>query len=341
MPSRKTEINGDLSDHLGIPEEDSYYPFNLTYRKDVFRIPPGHVLDADTFKLRRYWTPPAPQQQIDEPIDIIARALCSTIAALTDAGDSYLQMTAGRDSRVLLAAARPIVSKIRLFTIAIPDKTAAIDVAIARNIARRYRLNHEVIQFESPAEEARLQWVVRTGHSVAGRTLENVTCLMRLDAHRFVINGLSGEVGRSFYWKRGDLNVDGLSPEDLLARMRIRSHPHLLQAADDWLQNLPFRERHRILDAAYIEQRVGCWAGPSIYGHLKKRDEISPFASATIFDEMLRLPAQYRFEQRLAPALIERMWPDLMRMPFNQPTPWDRAIWFGHRVVNKGRRQSA
>jgi hypothetical protein len=53
---------------------------------------------------------------------------------------------------------------------------------------------------------------------------------------------------------------------------------------------------------------------------------MAPLADQQLFESMLRLPWDYRFEQNLAVDLIGRLWPELLAYPFNQEFGFRRAF---------------
>jgi hypothetical protein len=159
------------------------------------------------------------------------------------------------------------------------------------------------------------EWLERTGHCVAGRGWQAVGVRKRL-GEGARLSGICGEVGRAFYWRKQDLDGGQLSASSVVERLRLPAHPRLGLAAEKWLGSLPVTEAPLVLDLLYLEQRLGCWAAPKAYG--QPGGGRAPLNDNQLFEWMLSLPCDYRFEQRLVPAVIERLWPDLLSFPFNQ-----------------------
>ena len=98
------------------------------------------------------------------------------------------------------------------------------------------------------------------------------------------------------------------------------------EAVNTWLIGLPpGLSVPTILDLAYIEHRLGCWASPHLYGAAPFHMNLVPLCHRRIFDILLRLPPDYRRKQRLARDIISRAWPELMRWPFNDYTGFKRV----------------
>jgi hypothetical protein len=141
--------------------------------------------------------------------------------------------------------------------------------------------------------------------------------MKQLDADLVFLPGLCGEVARGYFWKKSDLEDRApITSREILDRIGVPHHEIVLDAAESWLHGLDGLERLEVLDFAYIEQRLGCWAGPSHYGHSKNL-RVVPLSDREVFTLMLRLPKKYRFENRLPADLIEALWPELLAIPFN------------------------
>ena len=68
----------------------------------------------------------------------------ATIGAVVATRPVEMALTAGRDSRMLLACSRPWLDQISFYTLAYPDPSARLDCDIARRLATRERLNHTI-----------------------------------------------------------------------------------------------------------------------------------------------------------------------------------------------------
>ena len=179
-------------------------------------------------------------------------------------------------------------------------------------------------------------WQLRGGYAGAGRTWKSVRTLEQLDPGLAVLEGLCGEVGRAYYWRRSDFESTRLTPRGVLVRLGFPAHPRLLDAADRWLSAVPARDQFDVLDLLYIEQRLGCWAGPNHVGHVHN-PRIVPLSDREIFSSMMSLQPEYRFEQRLGPDVIRSLWPELLGMPFNQAGPLRSVLGSLRESVQAGR----
>ena len=120
------------------------------------------------------------------------------------------------------------------------------------------------------------------------------------------------------YWNKYDTTSSALSESILLKKIGIPAISELKKRASQWLQELPTKNSLTILDLFYLEQTLGCWAGPLHYGLVSNGFVVSPFVHRKIFEIMLSLPPEYRRNQLLARDLISTQWPELLYFPFNE-----------------------
>src|SRR3990170_2613750 len=151
----RTRDRVDLARTLGIPNSNAMYPLELTPRYNIERLLPNHYLDLSTWQSARHWPkkPLHSEGSVAEAVAAIAAITKRNIAAVVSRTPTYLRLTSGQDSRMLLACARDVADRLELLTVPIPDDGAFVDVAIARKIARRFRLRHFVPQFQKSMKE--------------------------------------------------------------------------------------------------------------------------------------------------------------------------------------------
>lgn len=320
FPSDTSLVNA-----LGMPNSGNWYAFGLTPRRGVERLLPNHFLDLKTWRPVRYW-PVSPLMQdsvaTQDSVLLISTRLRRTINAVASRWQFHLPLTAGQDSRVLLGAARDVIAKMQCFVMAAGRRD--LDVAMARRLARRARVKLDVLPVVPGTEDDFDTWMYRTGGCVTGRIARDYVTLAALKPRWALLPGMGGEVGRGFYWREEDFRAGTASPEPLtpetaVRRIKLPLVEPVIERATVWLAGLARQNRLTLLDLLYIEQRLGCWAGPQQYGidpfvacHL------SPFTDRVIFETMLSLPVPYRRAGRLARDLCRQQWPDIAELPFNE-----------------------
>lgn len=331
---------------LDIPARSNWFPFGLTGRIGVHRLLPNHVLDLGSFAATRYWPAGLPGElpdgaPVDAIVDEIARLLQENVAAVAAEDAVMCNLTAGRDSRMMLAAARPHLDRITFSTFRFDDRGGSGDCDMAGAIARRFGLRHRELECIDPVQGDVDDWLRDTGTCVAGRTMLLATSSRKFArVARFSLSGLAGELGRAADWRGTDAALETLSNEELLDRLGIvvGDLPRAIaEAGTAWREALGPVPLPLLLDMALIDLWIASCSGPSFYGHCHGGISISPFNDRRLIERMFRLPRRYKMEQRLTADLLDRMWPELNLFPFN-PTVAGRGSRVRDRIAILKRR---
>jgi len=311
--------NHELIRALDIPGKDAYYPFGLTSRRSVARLLPNHFLDLETWQAVRHWPSQefTPVDKLPDAVNEMAHLLKNNITAVVRKHPLYMSLTAGRDSRMLLACARPHLHDISFVTFGVPQSWGLLDKQVAPRIAKRLHLKHSFLPYEQPSENELNEWLNRTGYCIRGS--QWVRTYNRLDPQRAVLMGAAGELGRGFHWRKGDTESSPICADDLLLKRDLPITTEIKSRARQWLENLPVKNTLTIWGLLYNELFNGCWFGPLLYGFKYNPLYIWPFSQRRIIEIMMSLPADYRRNNILPVELIKSHWPELLRIPFNWP----------------------
>ncbi|MEQ9552979.1 MAG: hypothetical protein RIM23_25595 [Coleofasciculus sp. G3-WIS-01] len=270
----------------------NWYPCSLTPLKQVKVLLPNHYIDLQNWHVKRHW----PQKHIQQvssnfkknnnTIRSIVAIITNHISAIAKHYPLHLNLTSGKDTRMLLACSRNLVDSI-LFSTSYNNNTNQPDIVISKTLAEIFDLNY----------------VVNPPNYI----------------DRVLLTGFAGEVGRAFYWQDQDDNTKSIHPQDILIRLNYKEvHPILIQELSSWLLELPELNIFSILDLMYIEQRLGCCMGRVMYSC----DQISKFSlypmnSRLLFELMLNLPISYKKKKLMAKDVCEIAWSDLLDIPFH------------------------
>ncbi len=305
-----------------IPAKDSFYPLGFTPRLGVKRLLPNHYLDLKEWNVNRHWPKSSSDLEVvDDPRESVATiisCLKDSIRIITQRHPIQLPLTAGRDSRTLLACTREFIQDAVFFTFA--GKKDTMDVHISSKLAKQLKLNHKIIPFQEASEEEKLSWLYITGHCVSGAIWETHKSLLALESNRVLFNGIIGEVAKAFFWKEGDHESSMFSARELLLRGSFPDYKRFFGEMENWLSELPGFNAFSILDLFYIEQRLSSHSAPQHYGCQVPLFEIAPLNQRRIIKSMMRLPYEYRRRQTLANDICEELWPELLELPFNKFT---------------------
>ena len=268
------------------------YPAGMTKLRHASLLLPNHYLDMDRFQSVRYYQYKIKITNSCRDDAIIAKKIVELVVkqvtAIASRHRVAMNITAGQDSRMLLAAARSHASDILFHTLSESNIT---DTVISKLISQCFGLNH----------------VFLSRNDIVNRWTDLVH-----------MPGLGGEMGRCYYWRDGDSERQ-LTPAVLRERVGYHTnHPHLDDVFANWASSLP-RDQSTIIDMLYLEQRLGCCMSPAMYS--KDRDfkfTIIPFNSRIIYNLMMNMSISYRLNSELLCMFCQVCWPDLALFPVNK-----------------------
>ena len=310
----REKFRADLYRACGV-DGDGWFTAGLTAHSGIRRLFCNHYLDLDSWKTVRHWPTGQFVESANpgEEIATITEQVKRTIRALTNSGSVSIALTAGNETRLLLACCRDLLRKVTFVTVAAPGAT--LEVVRAKELASRFGLNHYVLPYVRANPSQAELWERRTSHCVTGTNKTMHPSVVPLDGKIF-LGGLGGEIGRGFLWL-GSKRSDAIDAIDIIDRLKLPRHPDVLAAVKDWFDPLDHHDALGKLDLAYMELRMSCWGFADSYA-LPKQVELHPLVSRRIYSAMLSLPADMRRNNGMISACIEREWPELLSLPINR-----------------------
>ena len=309
-------FDSELYHHLDVRKE-GWFPAGLTAHFGIDRILVNHYLDLDTWKQIRHW----PTKQI--PITTNPTATCSRIAATTHAivqtlcntGTVSMTLTAGNETRLLLACCRDMTDRLEFTTVSGP--TTRLDAIRAQELAKRFDLNHRLLPIREATAQEQEEWHARAGQCIGGSNMITHPTVSLMAERDYFVIGLGGEIGRAFLWQNSDCPDTEISSKMIEGRLGMPPHERVHDAISAWLPGLEGFDAFLKLDLAYLELRMGCWAYAQSYCNPNVRN-ISPLICRETYTNMLSLPPEMRRNNRMILDTIEQTWPDLLDIPINR-----------------------
>jgi hypothetical protein len=253
-----------------------------------------------------------------------AGLLVAATGALADwpGRPSVVQLSGGRDSRLVLAAARAAGAEVSATTGGSPD---APDVLVARELSAATGIGHVLVRdpgegLRSRPDHAARVVVLAGGAAIslenaAGYPLEQSSGPLPL-----WLNGQGGEIAGGYYRPSADGPVAALSAAfadtgGLLCEAGRELVDRELREAVDGLLAGGVASQD-VLDVFYVERRMGAWAAA---GHgcveVAKGDTAAPLWSRRLLGEQLAAAAAGG-RDRFAEPVLEVLDPELAAMPF-------------------------
>ena len=326
-----------LFDRLGVDGE-GWFPAGLTAHRGLTRLLPNHYLDLNHWQTRRFW-PIAPLETTQNPsetVDQIIAIVQAQIKALLGGPKKLaFALTAGHETRMLLACARAYLKDIDFVTVTGGDRHE-VDTVMARCIAKDQGLNHITLPRLTATEDQRTLFIRRGGHCNADTNSHFHPSVWPIaNSHSFA-GGVGGEVARAFFWRPTDAKETTLTSATMISRFGLSAVGPLTIAVDHWLSEIPPLDMGHSLDLAYLEHRDGAWyaaqfcCDPTLV-------RLAPLLTFQTVALMISLPPDWKRRDQLGHAIIARLWPELAQYPFNSLGRWKDLMVKALRLVNNPR----
>jgi hypothetical protein len=254
---------------------------------------PNHYLDFRTWEIERHWLPGNGAQSIEnrttrETIKEISEIVERQVEAITQEYQLRIPLTAGQDSRSLLACSRHFLSDTDFCLSWSPDRHDVCDVLVGNFLAEMFGLEYIV----NPT-----------------RTRQNVE-----------MAGFGGEVGRGFYWHQRDRPTTEFDVCDVIRRLGYTAkEDELDKAICEWFEGVNHLSLEALFDVMYIEQRLGCCFGPVVYSREQSAHfALFPFNHRRLYTLMTGLPLKVKQRGNLGKEIVRHQWEELGYVPYNR-----------------------
>jgi hypothetical protein len=329
----RDRFQAELYNRLKV-RRDGWFPGGLTAHRGVRRLLVNHYLDPGLMQQVRHWPREnlEPGTDTDQTCQIIVDAARTCMDAYLAGGSVSLALTAGNETRLLLAGLRDIASELDFVTV--DGSGDRLDSIRAAEIAERFGLSHRRLPIIRASRDAAEEWHARSGHCIGGANMWIHPSIEPLATRSFFIGGLGGEVGRGFFWRPGDHRDTPVTMSGLVNRFGMPPTVQVADAVRSWLPGVANFDGLLQLDLAYLELRLGCWAFAQAYCTPNVR-HVHPLISRRSFEAMLSLPESWRRDNAMILHGVAQYWPELLDLPINRFGNWRD----GFRWVRRGLRQ--
>ena len=293
-----------------------------TTYKMVKHLLPNHYLDLKRMESYRYWpNTPLIRIELDEVVRKCAAFLQGAMKAALHRHPLMMAVTAGLDSRALLAASKEISNSVYFF-INKEDRLSESsgDIRIPKEIFRRISIPFNVHQIQKDVDEDFKK--IFLGNTFYARDmLLPVIYNVYYKKHSDKVNILGvGEVGRTkFYDEPKNLN-----PYYLAYMLRYRRSPYAVRECASWLASAkPVARRYglNIMTLFWWEVLIGNWGSVGNSESDIAIEEFDPYASHFLYEMFLSADDNYLtfHDNIIFEKLIRFMWPQLLDVPVNPP----------------------
>lgn len=310
-----------------------WYPGDSTAFKEIIHLLPNHYLDINTGEVVRYW----PTNKLDtispeECVEESSRILKGLIEAAYHRFDLALGISAGLDSRVLLAASKNFSKDIFYYSQQVPPRFIENhpDLVVPAKLLAKLGLNHKIIKCP-PKMDDEFESIFKRNVTTA-RVMKGLAyyCCYKWNAQEKVaIIGNAGEIARCYL--RPD-KPSKVSAKTLAEFAGMEKYTFAIEHFDKWLSlaaGLEERYGINILDLYHWEQKEGNWAAMGFAEADIARETFTPYNCRRLLTTLLSVEEKYRKKPdfELHKKLIMHMWPETLQAPIN-------PLFFKDRVKN-------
>jgi hypothetical protein len=310
---------------VGDASGEHWWPGPVGPLPGVRQLLPNHLLRLETGQMRRCW----PLQELrPQPLSQAVSRCCELLESAFGGLDGLpeglcMGLTAGLDSRVLLAASKAVADRCACFTFQYPGMSAGHeDVRVPRRLAELFGLDHVVIPTrETMSDEFAgvYRAHVTAAHDCWGPLAEAMSASPL--APRLMVKACPG--GELVYEAYGPFR-DEMTDVRVLRRLgHLPDEDCVWESLEWWYKDAAAAPRGpelRIAELYAWEQSTSCWQASSQEEYGLVQATFSPFDCRAVYEIGLSVERKYRsgwvgavFQKRL----IETMWPELLAVPIN------------------------
>ena len=343
IPLQKTENHRLYIESKHYKENIEYWmPCGLTLYENTKQLLPNHYLHVDTLEQIRFW----PDKKI-APQDYKAIAedggqmLRDLIEAANNRYKLALAVTAGFDSRSLLAASRDIASDIYLYTMVYYKlNDGSPDVRIPSSMLRKFNLQHNILNCHKEVDPAFLD-LIKSNVDLAHPGYATIShgIMEHFPKDHLVVKGSVSEIARCSLYRSGR-HAEVVKGMQLAADWKEWEElPFISDYLDKWVhanKQLCLDSNIDIFDLWYLEVFMGNWQAQNQLEKDIVHDVFSPYSYRPLIEIMLGVDIRYRLHDDpvLHKTMIRNMWPQLLnpRWPVN-PHPYRRKNRLKYRMA--------
>ena len=300
------------------------WPGDASPFKGLKHLLPNHRLDLTNGTSHRYWPiEPLARVEPDAALEKLSLLLPGIIGAAARRFDLVLSITAGLDSRLVLAAARNVKDELPFITVQQHMASADhADLTVPATLLDQLGLPHEIIDAApnmTPKFSQRCKRSVLYAHDHYGPDAEAI--LRHFSRTKAALTGSGAEVMRCpFQGMRWRSRFGNITPERL-SQLEFETHHNFIDDhLRDWYAAANKQKYVKLLDLFEWEQGHGNWlAMTQLEFDIAWREIVTPYNCREVLTTALGVAERHRCapDYTLFKRLIERLWPDVLSEPIN------------------------
>lgn len=310
--------------HRPLVREGRLWVGDETNFENINHLLPNHYLDLNNKQSIRYW----PNKIIStipttDSAKQVSELLQGNIKAISNRYKLMMAVTAGNDSRSLLAASRKLVDKIYFFINKekhLHDRSP--DLVIPKDIFNRINIPFHIHEIDNNVDKEFNDIFLSNTYLSTNRIVSTIyNVYFRKHSDKVNLLGV-GEIGREYYGK-APKNISGF----YLARcLKYKNCSYAIAQCDKWLDDAkPFADKYNvdIMSMFLWEMLLGNWGAVGNSESDIAIEEFDPYDSHIIYEIMLSSSQKGHI---LFNEMYKQMWPELLDFPINPPVTFKENV---------------
>ena len=328
----RTIIPDPRFDHDVVQAGVARFCFGASADEHVQSLPANHWVQLEDNQRARFWPRPgelveASESELPGIMEDVAARFRSVACSLITNARCILPVSGGHDSRMLVAAAKPVLPKVDHFFVHSLNRVCRVDASVAEMIAKKMKF--EITRYDMrdipkvrPRSIRRRGWhfLARTGNCAAPISEWTSGLMTAIPEGGLVLRGNVQEVLCAANW-RSTVKPKKLSPVLGLRRCRfINSANFSKEFTDlwqphynDWFNGLPEDAQGVGYDMLFIEHYLPHFGLMSM--GFARNFYMSPFNDRQMIANSFRLPLGYRGVNKANGDLLQLLAPELSEVP--------------------------
>ena len=293
---------------------------NLTIYDGVFQLMPNHYLDLINKQVTRFWPcrriEKSPLEQVVEKSSAIIKGYMESI---TNRYKVMLPVTAGKDSRILLAATKNRPSGVFYYLNKerwLNEKSQ--DVYIPQRLLPKLSLKHNLVDPYVEIDEDFKKMYFENNRFASALFLPVIYNYYLNFSDRINLPGTFINIIEEVY----EIDPENISGGALARLHKLDHYKFVVNYYQEWYEASRDRCIQSNISAESLffwEERMANWGTQLQLDKDIAQEEIIPFNSMLLIENMLKVPLNLRQKPDyiLHREIIRKLWPEALQEPFN------------------------
>lgn len=292
-----------------------------TQYEGLFHLQPNHYLDLKTGEAHRYFpSEPLKRLALEVAVDQAAEILKGILAAAATRYKLMIAVTAGMDSRLMLAASKSIRQEVFYFILETQSLTKdSLDITTPEKLLAKMGIPFHVLSKSDKVEEGVKKQMLKNVELMLHRHIDFWYNVFYKKKGYMNITSVS-EFARNYY--HYEANPNKVTGKELAALNKYNGNDFVGQVYSDWLaasRKIFQSNGYNTLDMFYWEEKMGNWLanGRSSMGSVI--EDFSPFNCRELMMIFLGVDEKYRgrYNSMFHRKVIEKLCPEALQEPIN------------------------